>query len=70
MSWWLPWPSVTVCVALHCCCTQIIVLILSQDTSFSHNIHKVTLSGAVPWYKERVLTRITLGSLVYVVLLR
>lgn len=49
---------------------QIIVLILSQDTSFSHNIHKVYLPGAVSWYKERVLNKISLGSLVYVVLLR
>lgn len=49
---------------------QIIVLILSQDTSFSHNIHKVHLTGAAPWYKERLLTKISLGSLVYVVLLR
>ena len=52
------------------CAVQIIVLILSQDTSFSHNIHKVHLPGAVPWSKERLLTRISLGSLVYVVLLR
>lgn len=52
------------------CLLQIIVLILSQDTSFSHNIHKVQLSGTVSWYRERVLTKISLGSLVYVVLLR
>jgi len=50
--------------------SQIIVLILSQDTSFSHNIHKVHLAGAVPWYKERMLNKISLGSMVYVVLLR
>lgn len=49
---------------------QIIVLILSQDTSFSHNIHKVHLQGVAPWYKERLLNKISLGSLVYVVLLR
>lgn len=46
------------------------MLILSQDTSFSHNIHKVHLHGAVSWYKERLLNKISLGSLVYVVLLR
>lgn len=49
---------------------QIIVLMLSQDTSFSHNVHKVALRGPIPWYRERVLTHISLGSLVYVVLLR
>jgi hypothetical protein len=46
------------------------VLILSQDTSFSHNIHKVHLPGAVAWYKECLLNKVSLGSLVYVVLLR
>lgn len=48
---------------------QIIVLILSQDTSFSANIHKVVVPS-VPWYSERVLSRVSLGSLVYIVLLR
>jgi hypothetical protein len=59
-------------MCLHVCCglLQIIVLILSQDTSFSHNIHKVMLPGSVPWYKERMLNKISLGSLVFVVLLR
>lgn len=55
------------CAACGC---QIIVLILSQDTSFSHNIHKVMLPGSVSWYKERMLNRVSLGSLVFVVLLR
>eukprot|EP00882_Tetradesmus_deserticola_P021481 GHRQ01023254.1.p1 GENE.GHRQ01023254.1~~GHRQ01023254.1.p1 ORF type:complete len:322 (+),score=177.91 GHRQ01023254.1:768-1733(+) len=50
--------------------SQIMLLILSQDTSFSHNIHKVMLPGSVPWYRERVLSKISLGSLVFVVLLR
>lgn len=49
---------------------QIILLILSQDTSFSHNIHKVLLPGTVSWYRERMLHKISLGSLVFVVLLR
>jgi hypothetical protein len=43
---------------------------LSQDTSFSHNLHKVQLAGAVGWYRERVLNKMSLGSLVFVVLLR
>ncbi|KAF6251815.1 Dymeclin [Scenedesmus sp. NREL 46B-D3] len=56
--------------ANHLYMLQIIVLILSQDTSFSHNIHKVMLLGNVPWYRERVLSKVSLGSLVFVVLLR
>jgi hypothetical protein len=49
---------------------QIIVLILSQDTTFSHNIHKVLLPGTITWYQERLINKISLGSLVLVVLLR
>eukprot|EP00877_Chromochloris_zofingiensis_P015055 jgi/Chrzof1/9803/Cz04g16070.t1 len=55
--------------ANHLYMLQIIILILSQDTSFSHNIHKITIAS-VPWYRERLLHRISLGSLVYIVLLR
>jgi hypothetical protein len=40
-----------------------------QDASFGASIHRVQLAG-VPWYHERMLGPITLGSLVYVVLLR
>lgn len=47
----------------------IVLLILSQDTSFAHNVHKVPL-GAVPFYKERKLSNTTLGSLLVVLLLR
>lgn len=64
------WVHCLVCALLAPVVSQIIVLILSQDTSFSHNIHKVHLTGAVPWYKERMLNKISLGSMVYVVLLR
>lgn len=61
---WLP-------VAAACFCwVQIIVLILSQDTSFSHNIHKVMLPGNISWYRERMLQKLSLGSLVFIVLLR
>jgi hypothetical protein len=41
----------------------IILLILSQDSSFNANIHKLVLP-AVPWYQERLLPNISLGSLV------
>eukprot|EP00271_Cylindrocystis_brebissonii_P005392 TRINITY_DN17402_c0_g1_i1.p1 TRINITY_DN17402_c0_g1~~TRINITY_DN17402_c0_g1_i1.p1 ORF type:complete len:727 (+),score=106.70 TRINITY_DN17402_c0_g1_i1:575-2755(+) len=47
----------------------IILLILSQDASFNANVHKLILPG-VPWYKERLLPRISLGSLMVVLLIR
>jgi len=47
----------------------IILLILSQDASFNANIHKLTLH-TVPWYKERLLPKISLGSLLVVILIR
>eukprot|EP00850_Spirogloea_muscicola_P003308 SM000013S26477 [mRNA] locus=s13:636106:642291:+ [translate_table: standard] len=45
------------------------LLILSQDASFNANVHKLILP-AVPWYKERLLPRISLGSLMVVILIR
>lgn len=65
-------PSCVGCLsAAACFCwVQIIVLILSQDTSFSHNIHKVMLPGNISWYRERMLQKLSLGSLVFIVLLR
>jgi hypothetical protein len=47
----------------------IILLILSQDASFNANVHKLMLPG-VPWYRERLLPRISLGSLMVVILIR
>eukprot|EP00245_Coleochaete_scutata_P002264 TRINITY_DN1297_c0_g2_i1.p1 TRINITY_DN1297_c0_g2~~TRINITY_DN1297_c0_g2_i1.p1 ORF type:complete len:518 (+),score=93.00 TRINITY_DN1297_c0_g2_i1:66-1556(+) len=47
----------------------IILLILSQDASFNANVHKLVLPG-VPWYKERLLPKISLGSLMVVILIR
>ncbi|CAL8468041.1 g7580 [Coccomyxa elongata] len=47
----------------------IILLILTQDASFAANVHKVQLTS-VPWYKERLLNRTSLGSLLVVLLLR
>ncbi|CAM6120274.1 unnamed protein product [Calypogeia fissa] len=47
----------------------IILLILSQDSSFNASIHKLMLPG-VPWYKERLLPRTSLGSLMVVILIR
>ncbi|KAF3957893.1 hypothetical protein CMV_017140 [Castanea mollissima] len=47
----------------------IILLILSQDSSFNASIHKMILPG-VPWYKERLLHQTSLGSLMVIILIR
>ncbi|KAH1227041.1 Dymeclin [Glycine max] len=47
----------------------IILLILSQDTSFNAGIHKLILP-TVPWYKERLLHQSSLGSLMVIILIR
>lgn len=39
----------------------IIILILSQDKGFSQNIQEIML-GAVPWYRERLLQKTSLGD--------
>ncbi|XP_068649972.1 uncharacterized protein [Aristolochia californica] len=47
----------------------IILLILSQDSSFNASIHKLILPS-VPWYQERLLHNTSLGSLMVVILIR
>ncbi|GLT61548.1 hypothetical protein SLA2020_342470 [Shorea laevis] len=47
----------------------IILLILSQDSSFNASIHKMVLP-AVPWYKEHLLHQTSLGSLMVIILIR
>ncbi|KAJ8464683.1 hypothetical protein OPV22_027235 [Ensete ventricosum] len=47
----------------------IILLILSQDSSFNASIHKLMLPS-VPWYEERLLHHTSLGSLMVIVLIR
>jgi hypothetical protein len=47
----------------------IILLVVSQETAFASNIHRIPLR-AVPFYKERPLVDTTLGSLLIVLLLR
>ncbi|KAL2948696.1 hypothetical protein AAZX31_20G138400 [Glycine max] len=47
----------------------IILLILSQDSSFNASIHKLILTG-VPWYKERLFHQTSLGSLMVIILIR
>ncbi|XP_052188869.1 LOW QUALITY PROTEIN: uncharacterized protein LOC127799156 [Diospyros lotus] len=46
-----------------------ILLILNQDSSFNASIHKLILP-TVPWYKERLLHQISLGSLMVIILIR
>ncbi|CAL5333848.1 unnamed protein product [Camellia sinensis] len=47
----------------------IILLILSQDSSFNASIHKLMLPS-VPWYQERLLHQTSLGSLMIIILIR
>ncbi|XP_039130514.1 dymeclin [Dioscorea cayenensis subsp. rotundata] len=47
----------------------IVLLILSQDSSFNASIHKLILQS-VPWYQERLLHKTSLGSLMVVILIR
>ncbi|KNA10632.1 hypothetical protein SOVF_142540, partial [Spinacia oleracea] len=47
----------------------IILLILSQDSTFNASVHKLMLPN-VPWYKERRLNHTSLGSLMVVILIR
>ncbi|XP_019432528.1 PREDICTED: dymeclin-like isoform X1 [Lupinus angustifolius] len=47
----------------------IILLILSQDSSFNASIHKLILP-TIPWYKERLLHQTSLGSLMVIILIR
>ncbi|KAF2290167.1 hypothetical protein GH714_003820 [Hevea brasiliensis] len=47
----------------------IILLILSQDSSFNASIHKMILPS-VPWYQEHLLHQTSLGSLMVIILIR
>ncbi|KAJ4954787.1 hypothetical protein NE237_011570 [Protea cynaroides] len=47
----------------------IILLILSQDSSFNASIHKLILPS-IPWYQERLLHNTSLGSLMVIILIR
>ena len=39
----------------------IVILILSQDPGLAHNLHEVVVP-AVPWFKERLLQKTSLGK--------
>eukprot|EP00742_Colponemidia_sp_Colp-10_P007166 GILJ01007696.1.p1 GENE.GILJ01007696.1~~GILJ01007696.1.p1 ORF type:complete len:816 (+),score=103.05 GILJ01007696.1:46-2493(+) len=48
----------------------IVILLLSQDVSFTVNVNRQMILSTVPWFHERVLNQISLGSLIVVVLIR
>jgi len=47
----------------------IVLLMLTQDEGFISTAHSVVLPS-VPWYKERILQKISLGSLIVVLIFR
>ncbi|XP_075788800.1 dymeclin isoform X1 [Pelodiscus sinensis] len=53
----------------HVYMALIILLILTEDDSFNRSIHEVILKN-ITWYSERVLTEISLGSLLILVVIR
>ncbi|XP_022799189.1 dymeclin-like [Stylophora pistillata] len=55
--------------AHHIYMSLIILLILSQDDNFNKSVHELVIP-TIPWYTERVITNITLGGLLVLVVLR
>ncbi|KAM6294056.1 dymeclin isoform 6-T6 [Aegotheles albertisi] len=53
----------------HVYMALIILLILTEDDGFNRSIHEVILKN-INWYAERVLTEISLGSLLILVVIR
>ncbi|XP_067839523.1 dymeclin [Heptranchias perlo] len=53
----------------HVYMALIILLILTEDDSFNRSVHEVILKN-ITWYAERVLTEISLGSLLILVVIR
>ncbi|XP_076844928.1 dymeclin [Brachyhypopomus gauderio] len=53
----------------HVYMALIILLILTEDDTFNRSIHEVMLKN-INWYTERVLTEISLGSLLILVVIR
>ena len=47
----------------------IILLILSEDGGFGQTVHQITIKN-VTWYHEKVLTEISLGGLLLLVVIR
>ncbi|XP_062932571.1 dymeclin isoform X3 [Cynocephalus volans] len=53
----------------HVYMALIILLILTEDDGFNRSIHEVILKN-ITWYSERILTEISLGSLLILVVIR
>ena len=53
----------------HIYMALIVLLILTEDDHFNKSIHGIQLPS-VPWFTERVLTRVSLGDLMILVVLR
>ncbi|XP_072353535.1 dymeclin isoform X1 [Scyliorhinus torazame] len=53
----------------HVYMALIILLILTEEDSFNRSVHEVILKN-ITWYAERVLTEISLGSLLILVVIR
>lgn len=53
----------------HVYMVLIIFVILSEENSFNEAIHRITVRG-IPWYKDRVLSEISLGSLTVLMIIR
>uniref|UniRef100_A0A8C6AIL2 Dymeclin n=1 Tax=Monodon monoceros TaxID=40151 RepID=A0A8C6AIL2_MONMO len=53
----------------HVYMALIVLLILTEDDGFNRSIHEVMLKN-ITWYSERVLTEISLGSLLILVVIR
>jgi hypothetical protein len=45
-------------------------LCLCQDSGFSENVHGRVRVAEVPWYRDRIVKNISLGSLIMLLLLR
>ncbi|XP_043937643.1 dymeclin [Protopterus annectens] len=53
----------------HVYMALIILLMLTEDDAFNRSVHEVVLKN-ITWYTERVLTEISLGSLLILVVIR
>ncbi|XP_078710916.1 dymeclin isoform X3 [Lampetra fluviatilis] len=53
----------------HVYMSLIVLLIMSEDDAFNCSVHEVMLRN-VPWYTERALSEISLGSLLILVVIR
>lgn len=53
----------------HVYMVLIIFVILSEESPFNEAIHRIIVHG-VPWYKDRVLSEISLGSLTVLMIIR